>query len=67
MGVGRLESHGQAAGVAHRTCAFLVTEKTVVRKTRSLEMHHIAHPVHRPLARAEEQAAVAVPQGQVAL
>lgn len=67
MEVGQLESHGEAAEVVRRTCAFLATERMAARKMWSLEMHHTAHPVHQPLARVEkEQVAVVVQQGQVA-
>lgn len=65
MEVGQLESHGEAAEAVHQTCASLAKEKTVARKWLR-EMHHTVHPVHRPLARAEEQVAVAVQRGQVA-
>lgn len=66
MEVGQLEFRGEAAEVVHRTCASLAKEKTAARKRQSREMHHTVHPVHRPLARVEEQVAVAVQRGQVA-
>ena len=66
MEVGQLESRGEAAKAVHRTYASLAKEKTAAQKRWSQEMHHTVHPVHRLLARAEEQVAVAVQRGQVA-